>query len=199
MTGFTNSGWTTLWNGNHTFPGTGWQIFFQQTPFIWDGTSNLLIEVCYNNNTVNINSSVASSNKTGFTWHEHQDLVSGSGCTDLNGGSAQTKRPNIGLILNAIIGINEGNKIVKEYSLHQNYPNPFNPITKITFDIPRRSFVELKIFDVLGREVNKLVSEEKREGRYTIDFDGSGLSSGVYFYSMSAGDFVQTRKMLLIK
>ncbi|MCU0372660.1 MAG: T9SS type A sorting domain-containing protein [Ignavibacteria bacterium] len=199
LTGFDNSGWTTFYTGNFSYPTIGWWYFNWATVFIWDGTSNLLIEVCFNNSSVNMNTAVTGSVKPGQTWHQHQDLVSGSGCTDLNGGSAQTKRPNIGLILNAVIGINEGSEQVKEYSLHQNYPNPFNPVTKITFDIPLRSFVELKIFDVLGREVSKLVSEEKKEGKYTVDFDGSALSSGVYFYTLNAGDFVQTRKMLLIK
>ncbi|MCI0473886.1 MAG: T9SS type A sorting domain-containing protein [Ignavibacteria bacterium] len=199
LSGFTGAGWTTFWSGNYSIQNTGWGIFYQQTPFIWNGTSGLLIEVCYNNSSVNINSAVKGSLKPGLTWHEHQDLVSGSGCNDLNAGSAQTKRPNIGLVLNAIVGINEVNEIINEYSLLQNYPNPFNPVTKITFDIPGRSFVELKIFDVLGREVSKPVSEEKREGRYTIDFDGSSLSSGVYFYTLNAGDYVQTKKMLLIK
>jgi hypothetical protein len=199
LTGFTNTGWTTFWTGNIALSATGWQTFTQQMPFAWDGTSNLLIEVCFNNSSVNINSSVAGSVKPGLTWHQHMDLLSGSGCTDLNAGSAQTKRPNVGLTLNAIVGINEESTVPLEFSLRQNFPNPFNPVTKISYDIPRRSFVELKIFDILGREISNPVNEIRQEGSYTFEFDGSSLPSGVYFYTLTAGGYVQTRKMLLIK
>jgi len=92
-----------------------------------------------------------------------------------------------------------------EYSLSQNYPNPFNPSTKIRFTIappnlPKgEAFVSLKVYDVLGNEVATLVSEEKPAGRYTVEFDGSNLSSGIYLYQIIAGNFVQTKKMILLK
>ena len=85
------------------------------------------------------------------------------------------------------------------YSLEQNYPNPFNPSTKITYSIPQKFLVSLKIFDALGREVSQLVNEEKEAGKYEIDFNASHLSSGVYFYKLETGDFVQTRKMILLR
>ena len=101
-------------------------------------------------------------------------------------------------------GILTGNEITENsipdrFSLHQNFPNPFNPVTRIKFDIPKQSYVKLKIFDILGREVANLVNSEYNPGSYTLDFNASEFSSGVYFYRIEAGDFVQTKKMLLLK
>jgi len=86
-----------------------------------------------------------------------------------------------------------------EYSLEQNYPNPFNPATTITFQIPETGIVTLKVYDVLGNEVATLVSKEKPAGNYEIEFDGTNLPSGIYFYQLRAGSFVQTKKMVLMK
>ncbi len=90
--------------------------------------------------------------------------------------------------------------IPKKYDLYQNYPNPFNPVTKINFDLPKDSKVSLIVYDILGREIARLINGEMRQaGRYMIDFNGSNLSSGVYFYRLLAGDFVSVKRMLLIK
>jgi hypothetical protein len=101
--------------------------------------------------------------------------------------------------------------------LSQNYPNPFNPTTKIQFTIVHRQLTIVKVFDLLGREVTTLVNEVKSPGTYTVEFDGSNLASGVYFYRLSAvrearrdlvstegrdgqaGDFTQTKQLLLLK
>lgn len=85
------------------------------------------------------------------------------------------------------------------YELYRNYPNPFNPTTKIKFDIPENSFVSLKIYDITGREVANLVSQEMAPGRYEFDWNASAYSSGVYFYRINAGSFVKTYKMILNK
>jgi hypothetical protein len=85
------------------------------------------------------------------------------------------------------------------FSLSQNYPNPFNPATKIKYAISSNQNVVLKVFDILGNEIATLVNEAKEPGEYEIDFDGSSLSSGIYFYNLSAGSFNQVRKMALIK
>jgi len=92
-----------------------------------------------------------------------------------------------------------GNIVPTEYKLSQNYPNPFNPTTKINFAIPKQGFVNLKIYDVLGREVRTLVSEVKTPGNYIVDFNAEELSSGVYFYKLSAGNFTDVKRMMLIK
>ena len=94
---------------------------------------------------------------------------------------------------------------IYDFELSQNYPNPFNPTTKIRFTIPvtlsgvEGSLVTLKIYDVLGNEIATLVNEEKPAENYEVDFDGNGLPSGIYFYQLKAGSFVETKKMILLK
>ena len=88
---------------------------------------------------------------------------------------------------------------VLSYKLKQNYPNPFNPVTTIGFEIPERRFVSLKIFDIRGREIATLVNEEKPAGSYQVKFNASGLSSGIYFYRLKAGNFFEVKKLLLLK
>ena len=91
------------------------------------------------------------------------------------------------------------NIIPKQFSLSQNYPNPFNPATTIKFALPKDVNVTLKIYDLLGREVKTLVNEIKKSGYYEVSFDGSSLASGIYFYRLEAGTFVDTKKMVLVK
>ncbi len=90
-------------------------------------------------------------------------------------------------------------EIPNYYSLSQNYPNPFNPSTSIKFTMPKGDNVKLVIFDMLGREVKTLVNEFRNQGVYEVNFDASSLSSGAYFYRLEAGEFTQTKKMLLVK
>ena len=97
-----------------------------------------------------------------------------------------------------------GDHLPTQYTLHPNYPNPFNPTTTIAYEIPERAGVSLVIYDVGGREVRRLVSESQPRGRHEVTWDGRNASgdpaaSGVYFYRLAAGDFVQTRKMILLK
>lgn len=103
------------------------------------------------------------------------------------------------------IGIkNIGNTVVSEFKLSQNYPNPFNPITKIAFSIPMYSKVTIKVYDILGRQIQTLANENMNMGSYLIDFNGSELASGIYFVRMTADGrdgkrFTDTKKMLLVK
>jgi len=89
--------------------------------------------------------------------------------------------------------------IVTEYKLHNNYPNPFNPYTSIQYDVKEKGIVELKVYDILGKEVAELVNEVKEEGIHKVVFDASNLTSGVYIYSLRVNDFVQNNKMTLLK
>jgi hypothetical protein len=101
------------------------------------------------------------------------------------------------------------NEVPAEFLLSQNYPNPFNPNTKIKYSLPQTSLVQIKVFDVLGNEIETLVNEEKLAGTYEVEFNVSSLSSsvsakggyasGVYFYQLKAGDFVESKKMILLK
>ena len=93
----------------------------------------------------------------------------------------------------------ETEEIPASFSLAQNYPNPFNPVTTIKYSIAQNNPVTLKVFDILGREVVTLVNEEKPAGNYEVEFNASGFASGIYFYSIKAGGFVETKKMILIK
>lgn len=98
------------------------------------------------------------------------------------------------------IGIIAGNNTVPEnFILYQNFPNPFNPNTRISFSLPKSGKVELSVHDILGREVRVLINDFRNAGEHEISFDASSLSSGIYFYTLLAGDFRETRKMMLIK
>ncbi|MCK9424432.1 MAG: T9SS type A sorting domain-containing protein [Ignavibacteriaceae bacterium] len=99
-----------------------------------------------------------------------------------------------------VVGLkNENNDAPTEFSLAQNYPNPFNPETIISYQLAVTSKVSLKVYDILGNEVAILVNEEKPAGKYLVKFKGSNLASGVYFYKLTAGDFSQSKKFVLIK
>ncbi|MEE9288953.1 MAG: T9SS type A sorting domain-containing protein [Bacteroidota bacterium] len=98
-----------------------------------------------------------------------------------------------------ITGIDDQEPIPKRFYLEQNYPNPFNPSTTIRYGIPSRSHVVLKIYDLLGQELATLVDEEKVAGRYEVMWDAVGFSSGVYFYRLKTGEYVETRRLLVMK
>lgn len=97
------------------------------------------------------------------------------------------------------VSVKNWNHLPNKFSLEQNYPNPFNPTTLINYQLPKSSHVTLKVYDMLGKEVCKLVDEEKIVGNYKVTFNGTNLSSGVYFYRLTTGYFSQIKKMLLLK
>jgi hypothetical protein len=110
---------------------------------------------------------------------------------------------------NLLVSAEGSRNLVMNYILFQNYPNPFNPSTKIEFHIADFGFVSLKVYDLLGREVATLIDEEKPAGEYEVEFSAKGgsasggnaynLPSGIYFYQLRAGDFVEAKKMILLK
>ena len=103
-------------------------------------------------------------------------------------------------VVNTISGIGKiGTEIPDGYRLEQNYPNPFNPVTTIEYAIPVSSNLTLKVYNELGREVATLVNGEYSAGIYRVSWDATGLASGVYFYNLKAGNFTQTKKMLIVK
>jgi photosystem II stability/assembly factor-like uncharacterized protein len=110
---------------------------------------------------------------------------------------------NNGLILatttGGVVGVGKNEEISLSYTLSQNYPNPFNPTTTISYQLMAANFVNLRIYDILGREVGTLVNEVRQPGTYVVRFDGSGLASGVYFYKLQAGRFVDVKKFVLLK
>ncbi|HSW54683.1 MAG TPA: T9SS type A sorting domain-containing protein [Ignavibacteriaceae bacterium] len=98
-----------------------------------------------------------------------------------------------------IMDVQEKSNFSNNYYLFQNYPNPFNPTTIILYAVSSMQFVTLKVYDMLGNEIASLVKEEKQPGTYEVEFDGTDLSSGIYFYQMKAGGFMQTKKMIILK
>jgi hypothetical protein len=104
-------------------------------------------------------------------------------------------------LINTITGNDDrgSGTLPTEFLLEQNYPNPFNPTTKISFTLPEETYVSLKIYDTLGKEVAELVNSEMMPGNYSFDFNAGQLSSGIYFYTIIAGRFGTTKKMLLLK
>jgi hypothetical protein len=92
------------------------------------------------------------------------------------------------------------NQLPKRFALEQNYPNPFNPSTDIKFQLPIQSYVTIKVYDLLGKEIVALMNNEKKDaGYYDVKFDASNLASGLYFYKIEAGTFTDTKKMVLVK
>jgi hypothetical protein len=118
---------------------------------------------------------------------------------DIWSAEVRTLLRNIASYAQGVSSVDEHASIPHETALWQNYPNPFNPSTKIKFEIPRASEVSLKVFDVLGREVTVLINERLEAGSYERTFDASGLASGVYFCRLQAGEFVQTKRLLLMR
>ena len=105
-----------------------------------------------------------------------------------------------GGLMTSAQNFSDGENVASEYSLEQNYPNPFNPITHLEFGISKLGFVTVKIYDVLGNEVETLLNENKIEGSYEIEFNGEEFSSGIYFYSLFVdGNLIDTKRMVLLK
>ena len=152
------------------------------------------------------NSGVYYSSNLGETWNEinnglgNLNIISLVVGTDyiyaLSEGELAWRRP----LSEIITSVEEQKgKLPDNFILEQNFPNPFNPSTTIRYSIPTSDFVTLKVYDVLGNEVATLVNEEKPAGSYEVNFNASQLSSGIYFYKLQAGSFVETKKMILLR
>lgn len=117
-----------------------------------------------------------------------------------NGGPRTHTRTYTLIVGSTPSGINNNSKSVYQYNLYQNYPNPFNPSTSIEFFLPKQSLVTLKVYDIVGKEIATLINNNlRKEGLHQVSFDGSNLSSGIYYYKLIAGDFTDIKKMTLMK
>jgi photosystem II stability/assembly factor-like uncharacterized protein len=210
---FLNSqtGWITCSNGyiyKTVNAGTNWSSQFPGT----NNTTSIHM-LTADMGWVTTSSSIYRTSNSGLNWIL-QPLPSHSSfyciymvdsLTGWAGGGYSAMFNSSGFILKTTNGGNPigikpiSSDIPKEFRLCQNYPNPFNPSTSITFDIKRTSYTRLSVFDALGREVGVPVDEVLEPGNYKITFDGSRLSSGIYFYRLSSNDFSDTKKMILLK
>jgi hypothetical protein len=139
------------------------------------------------------------NNTTGLKAQWHFDSTCVDSVSGWNGTLMGTAGYDTLTICPTVTSVINNQSIPKSYTLSQNYPNPFNPVTKINYALPKSGFVTLKVYDMLGREVVNLVSENKTVGNYSVDFNAGNLTSGVYFYRLEVNGFVDTKKMMLIK
>lgn len=100
---------------------------------------------------------------------------------------------------NIIDAVNFSSKVINNYSLYQNYPNPFNSTTTISFDLPKSANVKLTIYNLLGQEIEKLINEHKESGNYKINWNANNLPSGIYLYRLETDNYVESKKMTLLK
>jgi hypothetical protein len=140
------------------------------------------------------------------TYHIKDVTKNGSTFTDFNSAAKtihltanEGGKFKVTFELNGTSGIAENRVKPAAFALEQNYPNPFNPTTVIRYHLAAEAKVSVKVFDLLGKEIRTLVQSEQAAGNYSVNFDASGLASGIYFYTLRAGNFVMTKKMLLIK
>jgi len=200
---FETGGFTVAYNPAFYAPAsTGWNMITLTNPMNYTG-GNLLIDICYNNTTYTSYSTVNSTPVTGMYYGRYNDLTEPTGGCDYTAWTLSTGPPgraNTRFEFTTPLGVgNSTTEIPNSYSLSQNYPNPFNPTTKINFALPKQGLVTLKIYDVLGREVRTLVNDVKSAGQYSVDFNASEFSSGVYFYKLESGTFSEIKRMMLIK
>lgn len=171
-----------LWGNspNHFYDTNGVSVSYSNIEGGWEGEGNINSDpmFCYTgigDYQLSSLSQCAGSGKDGIDIGAY-----GIGCTEVSVDEESSKQP-------------------EKYSLSQNYPNPFNPSTVIKYSLPKTENVTLKVFDILGREVAVLVNEFKQAGTYSVEFNGSGLSSGVYIFQIKAGTYSATKKMILSK
>ncbi|MBN2365374.1 MAG: T9SS type A sorting domain-containing protein [Calditrichaeota bacterium] len=186
---------------------------------IFDGTNYIVVWEDYRNGmdsdiyytTITVTGTVAQSTPVSNQSRDqlspalargsgNQVFIVYSGWTDSVDGKLYNQLRIWGKFIGTASGITlENRSIVDQYNLFQNYPNPFNPSTTIKFDLPKTTQVIMKVFNILGEEVTTLVSDRLSAGSYSYDWDASNLASGVYLYRLQAGDYVETRKMILMR
>ncbi len=142
----------------------------------------------------------STNGNTELVFPEYESFVSiDIKCSNYISGKVKISEMSLALSKLSALDNAENEIVQNSYILNQNYPNPFNPSTRISFIIPEKTLVKLKIYDILGNEVSTLVNSEMNRGKYEIDFNASNLSSGVYFYTLITDKIVHTNKMLLMK
>ena len=158
------------------------QILSQNSRVAWSSFNVGFAKFQTSNTIVN---SVAGQNFVGTSLLGNAEIISGF--------LADT------LFRTVITAVHDQEGLPSTYSLAQNYPNPFNPSTSISYQLPRQSYVTLIIYNILGREIATLVDEMKQPGKYFVQWNASDIPTGVYFYRLVTGNYVQTKKLVLMK
>jgi Secretion system C-terminal sorting domain len=166
--------------------GTDYHVVLSST----NAASNDTVQIMADDGTAN--SDNRSSMLSGGTW-------TNSGSWSANANRNIRVRPVIISTSAALAVPGDAQGVPAAWALEQNYPNPFNPTTVISYRLAAGNSVRLAVFDLLGREVALLVNENKKPGTYRVEFDATRFASGIYFYRLEAGPFVQTRKLCLVK
>ena len=172
----------------------------ESVPVGWG--SSICIDVCYSPDTDTALFYLPPADTQSYTMYFYTTTTPGNGMIRMLFENANVQNNCFAQRFYAstsLTNVNELNEIPNEYSLSQNYPNPFNPSTKITFNIPVSGNISFKIYDIIGREVKTLVNDFRNAGTYNVEFNGADLSSGVYFFRMEAGEFIDVKRMMLIK
>jgi hypothetical protein len=201
-----NMGTAVGWRGTILRTTNGGTTWTEQT----SGTTERLEDVSFtdaNNGTVvGFGGTILRTTNGGTTWTEQtsgtNNWLSSVSFTDANNGWAVASNGTILHTTNGGVSFVEEEQIDEMptiYFLSNNFPNPFNPSTKIKYSIPQSSNVVIKVFDILGNEIETLINEEKSAGTYEVKWNAENLPSGVYFYQLNAGEFVNTKKMILLK
>lgn len=197
-------------NGNKAYAGTGSGVYRSiDSGYTWTQTSinnELIYSLAVQGSNVFAGSEtngVYFSSNDGLNWAQVNDGLGNIGVFSLYifnnyiyaGASVNgVYRRQLSELVNV-----EKTEIPSKFSLNQNYPNPFNPVTKINYSIPKKGFVTLKIYNILGKEIKTLVNEVKSAGSYEVNFDATGYSSGVYFYRIETNGYSDTKSMMLLK
>ena len=193
-----STGMTLVFSGTTTsLSSPGWQEIQLTTPIYINSSQHLKIAICRDYLAY-------VSTYPRYAYSVQTSYRSRRGQSDTQYPTSLTQsfnRPNVQFEIGLVTGIsnNFAESIPLTYSLSQNYPNPFNPTTKISFSIPKLGNVSLKIYDVLGKEVMTLINEQKPAGNYVVDFNGIDLASGAYFYRLESSEFVDIKRMILVK
>lgn len=205
----------TEYKGIYKFDGTGWTNYTKNLTgldYYGDGIASIFSDPSGNIWATN-SSAIIKYDGTNWEYWNGSDTVGVSGYpyrvvflddssnvwTGSNGLVEFTGNSFLRYNLSIIAGIDNNENIPGTYFISQNYPNPFNPSTEIEYQIPKESFVVIKIYDSIGREVRTLVNKDKPAGNYRVTFNATSLSSGVYFYRITAGSYTSVKKMILMK
>ncbi|GBD86793.1 hypothetical protein BMS3Abin03_00717 [bacterium BMS3Abin03] len=198
------TGWR--WIGFYIFDSTA-ALFYNNGSFV---TSGVTISLNILHTATVVYDSAAQTGK----WYLDGSLIDTVSFALVHGNDKNISTSNFGMgfvfegifddlkvySLSGATGVEDASGLIpSSFKLMQNYPNPFNPSTTISYSIPNSEKVSLKVFDVLGNEIAELVNGEKPAGYYEVNFDALNLSSGIYYYTIKAGSFVRSRKMILLK